>query len=150
MLVRAPWWLVRGPGRQLWAPWFSVIGPGAPWLLLILLLITVMCVITEKKKLQLNIARICCHNFFVVSGILIGGAPGPLAPLATPMSLTSFVISSQGKSSVFGDATHPEEMLSKLSQSLLKKLINDSIVDVTDCTIYSCQIIDEGLQYFEL
>ena len=37
-----------------------------------------MCVITEKK-LQLNIARLYCHNFFIIGGILIvgGRAPGP-------------------------------------------------------------------------
>ena len=63
------------------APWLLVGGPRTHLLSLILLLITVMCVITEKK-LQLNIARLCCHNFLslVVSGILIAGGPGPLAP----------------------------------------------------------------------
>ena len=41
-----------------------------------------MCVITEKK-LQLNIASLCCHNFFIIGGILIGGA-GPPAPSPPP------------------------------------------------------------------
>ena len=38
-----------------------------------------MCVITEKKKLQLNFAILCYHNFFIIGGILIGGGgpPGP-------------------------------------------------------------------------
>ena len=36
-------------------------------LLLLYCLITVMCVITEKK-LQLNIARLCCHNFLSLVG----------------------------------------------------------------------------------
>ena len=31
-----------------------------------------MCVFTEKK-LHLNIAWLCCHNFFIIGGILIGG-----------------------------------------------------------------------------
>ena len=40
-----------------------------------------MCVDTEKK-LQLNIARLCCHNFFIIGGILIGmgGGRAPCAP----------------------------------------------------------------------
>ena len=38
-----------------------------------------MCVITEKK-LQLNIARLCCHNFLssVVFQLGGGGLPGTL------------------------------------------------------------------------
>ena len=39
-----------------------------------------MCVITEKK-LQLNIARLCCHNFLsLVVFWLGGGGPGPPGP----------------------------------------------------------------------
>ena len=48
--------------------------PRAPSLSLILLLIVVMCVITEKKILQLNIARLCCHNFISLGR---GGAGPP-------------------------------------------------------------------------
>ena len=48
-----------------------------------LLLITVMYIITEKK-LQLNSASLYVVVIFIIGGILIGGAPlGP--PLATPM-----------------------------------------------------------------
>ena len=44
-----------------------------------------MCVITEKK-LQLNIARLCCHNFLSLVVFWLGGARAPWAPpLATPM-----------------------------------------------------------------
>ena len=39
-------------GCRLGAPWLLVRGPKAPSLSLILLLITVMCVITEKKMQQ--------------------------------------------------------------------------------------------------
>ena len=50
-----------------------------------LLLITVMCVITEKK-MQLNIASLRCHNFYHWWYFNWGGEPGPLgSPLATPM-----------------------------------------------------------------
>ena len=42
-----------------------------------------MCVITEKK-LQLNIARLCCHNFLSLVVFWLGGGggggPGPWAP----------------------------------------------------------------------
>ena len=39
-----------------------------------------MCVITEKK-LQLNIARLSCHNFLsLVVFWLGGGSPGPRGP----------------------------------------------------------------------
>ena len=55
-----------------------------------LLLITVMCVIAEIK-LQLKIARLCCHNFFVIGGILIGGGRAPWAPL-WPSSRTHFQV----------------------------------------------------------
>ena len=53
-------------------------GPGTHLLSLILLLITVMCVITEKKLL-LNIARLCCHNFLSLVVFWLGG-PGPPGP----------------------------------------------------------------------
>ena len=45
-----------------------------------------MCVITEKK-LQLNIARLCCHNFLSLVVFWLGGAR---APLATPMDRRYF------------------------------------------------------------
>ena len=51
-------------------------------LLLLYCLITVMCVITEKK-LQLNIVRLCCHNFLSLVEFWLGGPVPP--PLATPM-----------------------------------------------------------------
>ena len=36
-----------------------------------------MCVITEKKKkLKLSSAKLRCHNFFIISGISIGGGGG--------------------------------------------------------------------------
>ena len=44
-----------------------------------LLLITVMCVIAEKK-LQLNSASLYVVVIFIIGGILIGGSPGSLAP----------------------------------------------------------------------
>ena len=45
-----------------------------------------MCVIAEKKKLQLNIAKLCCHNFLSLVVFWLGGGPGlPGPPLATPM-----------------------------------------------------------------
>ena len=43
-----------------------------------LLLITVMCVIVEKT-LQVNIARLCCHNFYRWLISIGGGGAGPLA-----------------------------------------------------------------------
>ena len=49
-----------------------------------LLLITVMCVIAEKK-LQLNSASLYVVVIFIIGGILIGGARAP--SLATPMLL---------------------------------------------------------------
>ena len=49
-----------------------------------LLLITVVCVIAEKK-LQLNSASLYVVVIFIIGGILIGGGAGPLPPLATPM-----------------------------------------------------------------
>ena len=42
-------------------------------------LITVMCAITEKK-LQLNIVRLCCHNFLSLVEFWLGGARAPWAP----------------------------------------------------------------------
>ena len=48
-------------------------------LLLLYCLITVMCVITEKK-MQLNIARLCCHNFLSLVEFWLGGARAPWAP----------------------------------------------------------------------
>ena len=62
------------------------MGPGAPSLSLMLLLITVMYVFTEKT-LQLNIARLCCHNFYRWWYFNWGGGGGP--PLATPMIETT-------------------------------------------------------------
>ena len=80
-----PWLSVRGPE----ASWSSFRGPGVACLLfrdpkalslsLILLLIIVMCVITEKK-MQLNIASLFCLNFFIIGGILIGGGRPPELP----------------------------------------------------------------------
>ena len=49
-----------------------------------LLLITVMCVIAEKK-LQLNSASLYVVVIFIIGGILIGGLGPPGPPLATPM-----------------------------------------------------------------
>ena len=70
----------------VWAPCLLVRGPGAPSSSLMLLLITVMCVIAEKK-LQLNRTSLRCRNFyhwcyFNWGG---GGPPAPPPPLATPM-----------------------------------------------------------------
>ena len=48
-------------------------------LLLLYCLITVMCAITEKK-LQLNIVRLCCHNFLSLVEFWLGGARAPWAP----------------------------------------------------------------------
>ena len=62
MLVRAPWLLVGGPGTHL--------------LSLILLVIAVMCVITEKKTATKH-RQAMLSKLFVVSGILIGGGPAP-------------------------------------------------------------------------
>ena len=53
-------------------------------LLLLYCLITVMCAITEKK-LQLNIVRLCCHNFLSLVEFWLGGPGPPRPPLATPM-----------------------------------------------------------------
>ena len=56
-----------------------------------------MCIITEKK-LQLNIARLCCHNFLSLVVFRLGGAGPPGPPLATPMVLTvASVISATGQ-----------------------------------------------------
>ena len=30
-------------------------------------------------------ARLCCRNFFIIGGVLIGGGRAPWFPLATPM-----------------------------------------------------------------
>ena len=38
-----------------------------------------MCVITEKK-LQLNIARLCCHDFLSLVVFWLGGGRAPWAP----------------------------------------------------------------------
>ena len=67
--------------------------PRAPSLSLMLLLITVMCVIAEKK-LQLNSASLYVVVIFIIGGILIEGVPGPLGPppLATPMNASNCVI----------------------------------------------------------
>ena len=55
-----------------------------------LLLITVMCVIAEKK-LQLSSARLYVVVIFMIGGILIEGGPGPLGPpLATPIVESEF------------------------------------------------------------
>ena len=47
-------------------------------LLLLYCLITVLCANTEKK-LQLNIVRLCCHNFLSLVEFWLGG-PGPPGP----------------------------------------------------------------------
>ena len=64
----------------------EVFRPKPLALLLLYCLITVMCAITEKK-LQLNIVRLCCHNFLSLVEFCLGGARAPWAPppLATPM-----------------------------------------------------------------
>ena len=56
-----------------------------------LLLITLMYVSAEKKKLQLNSASLRSRNFYHWGYFNWGGAgpPGP-PPLATPMPLTTF------------------------------------------------------------
>ena len=69
-----------------------------------LLSITVMCVIAEKK-LQLNSASLYVVVIFIIGGILIGGDPGPLAPLplATPMPLAplaTLLLTSEGNLTV--------------------------------------------------
>ena len=49
-----------------------------------------MCVIAEKKKLQLNSTSLYVVVIFIIGGILIGGAQAPWAPpppLVTPMIL---------------------------------------------------------------
>ena len=48
-----------------------------------LLLITITCVIAEKK-LQLNSASLYVVVIFIIGGILIGGARAPRAPWAPP------------------------------------------------------------------
>ena len=63
--------------------------PRAPSLSLMLLLLTVMCVIAEKK-MQLNSASLYVVVIFINGGILIGRGPGP--PLATPMPPTSYTL----------------------------------------------------------
>ena len=56
-----------------------------------LLLITVMCVIAEKKKLQLNIALAYVVVIFIIGGILIGGVrhPGPPSGYAYARTFTT-------------------------------------------------------------
>ena len=57
----------------------EVFRPKPLALLLLYCLITVMCAITEKK-LQLNIVRLCCHNFLSLVEFWLGGARAPWAP----------------------------------------------------------------------
>ena len=57
----------------------KVFRPKPLALLLLYCLITVMCAITEKK-LQLNIVRLCCHNFLSLVEFWLGGARAPWAP----------------------------------------------------------------------
>ena len=65
-----------------------------------LLLITVMCVIAEKK-LQVNSASLYVVVIFIIGGILIGGGPGPLGPsLATPMCQSAVFNSSKEKKAI--------------------------------------------------
>ena len=56
-----------------------------------------MCVIIEKK-LQLNIARLCCHNFLSLVVFLLGGGP-PAPPLATHMTPNHIKNSSNNRES---------------------------------------------------
>ena len=69
------------PKKKRSSPKLRVVFRPKPLALLLLYcLITVMCAITEKK-LQLNIVRLCCHNFLsLVEFWLGGGGPGPLGP----------------------------------------------------------------------
>ena len=69
-----------------------------------LLLITVMCVIAEKKR-QLNSARLYVVVIFIIGGILIGGARAPWAPRWLRLcSVESFEVlkhGTQGSSGLF-------------------------------------------------
>ena len=58
-----------------------------------LLLITVMYVIAEKK-LHLNSARLYVVVIFIIGGILIGGGPGPpaLPPPGYAYAMICFVV----------------------------------------------------------
>ena len=72
--------MVWAPYLLVWGPLIVSYGPWAPSSLLVLLLIiTVMCVIAEKK-LQLNIASLYVVVIFIIGGILIEGGPGTLGP----------------------------------------------------------------------
>ena len=104
----------------------AVFRPKPLPLLLLYCLITVMCAITEKK-LQLNIVRLCCHNFLSLVEFWLGGTRAPWAPppLATPMMFSTFplMVSTMSiyRSDLNGDV---EELSSLTSESKTSLLFN--------------------------